>query len=59
MFVLGFWDCVWSSFSLDPKRYTLGCVHCSKPFISASKKKKHCSDALSGMNGINEIKLRS
>ena len=46
MFVLGFWDCVWRSFSLDPKRaYARLCVHCSKPFISASKKKKHCSDA--------------
>ena len=46
MWVLGFWDCIWRSFSFDPRRsYAKLCVRCEKPFVGTSKKKKHCSNA--------------
>ena len=45
MWILGFWDCIWRSFSLDSKRSNAKlCKRCNKPFIAKSTKRTHCSD---------------
>ena len=45
MNIMGFWDCIWRGFSLDPKRGNAKtCKRCKKPFIAKSTKRVHCSD---------------
>ena len=46
MTVMGFWDCIYRSFSFDRKRaFAKLCIRCGKPFVGKTMKKKHCSDA--------------
>ena len=46
MFVMGFWDCIYRSFSFDKQRaFAKLCVRCGKPFVGKTMKKKHCTDA--------------
>ena len=46
MTVMGFWDCIYRSFSFDKKRaFAKLCVRCGKPFVGKTMKKKHCNDA--------------
>ena len=45
MTVMGFWDCIYRSFSFDKKRaFAKLCVRCGKPFVGKTTKKKHCTD---------------
>lgn len=46
MTVMGFWDCIYRSFSFDKQRaFAKLCIRCGKPFVGKTMKKKHCSDA--------------